>query len=103
MAAVLAGITAPFVTEGFSVWDRTVTSVDVSCVEFAVEFTFVVETTGVSVPGAGVLTSPKGFESSSSGGDIVGSGPYKMIAVNQWPVFTGSKQIILFHSFIRVY
>lgn len=87
---VLAGITAPFVPDGFSVWDRTVISVDVSCLEFAVcdavESTVVAEITGVSAMEVAVFTSPKGFESSSSGDDIVGSGPYKMVTVNQWPV-----------------
>lgn len=107
LAAVLAEIIAPFVTDDFSVWDRTVTSVDLSCLEFAVcdevESTFVAETTGVSVTGVGVGTSPRGFDSSSSGGDIVGSGPCKIVRVNQRPVFTRSKQIIFFHSLIRIH
>ena len=93
LAAVLAGIVAPFVTDDFSVWERTVTSVELSCLEFAVcdvvESMFVAEATGVSVTGVGVVTSPKSFDSSSSGGDIVGSGPCKIVRVNRQPVFIG--------------
>ena len=86
LAAVLSEITVPFVSDDFSVWDRTVISVDLSCLEFAVcdavESTFVAETTGVSVAGLGVVKSPRGFDSSSSSGDIVGSGPCKIVRVN---------------------
>ena len=79
VAAVLAGVAAPFFADNFSVVERAVISVDLSCCEFAVfdvvESTSVVGKTGDSVMGLGVFSSSGGFESSSSDGDIVGSGP----------------------------